>query len=65
MRGNLSELIRQLLQARNKLDSVIQQLSDEDAKDYRVVEGAQDLVRGVREVEHYSKQNAEYAKAKA
>lgn len=58
MRGNLSELIRRLQKARNKLDNAIQRLTQEDADDYRVIEGAQDACRGVDEVDHYSKQNA-------
>ena len=64
MRGNLSELIRKLQRARNVLDNAIQRLTAEDANDYRVIEGAQDVVKGVDEIDHYSRQNAEAAKAK-
>ncbi len=65
MRGNLSELIRRLQKTRNILDNAIQRLTEEDANDYRVIEGAQDAIKGVQEIDHYSKQNAEAAKAKA
>ncbi len=57
MRNNLPLLIQRLEQAKQSLEEIIPTLTDADAADYRVIEGAQDAYKGVGEVVHYSKQN--------
>lgn len=57
MRNNLPLLLQRLEQAKRHLEEIIPTLTDADAADYRVIEGAQDAVKGVSEVVHYSTQN--------